>query len=66
MSGRKTALEKEMIIYDVTRDDLCRLLGISYQALHAKLTGKTEFKCNEMFAIKKRLNTKTPLEKLFS
>ena len=66
MSKRKKILEAEMVRYEVTRDELCKLLKISYPALHAKITGKTEFKCDEMFLIKKRLGTELTLDELFA
>lgn len=66
MGKRKKALETEMYLCDVSRKDLCELLGITYQALYAKIIGDTQFKCDEMFAIKERLGTHKPLEELFS
>lgn len=65
MSNRKLALEAEMVKRGVTRGDLVKLLGITYQAVHAKITGKSEFKCQEMFDIQERLNTDMTLDELF-
>lgn len=66
MSNRKLNLEGEMVKHEVTREDLCALLHITYQALHSKITGRTEFKCDEMFAIQRRLQTEKTLDELFS
>lgn len=65
MSYRKLNLEAEMVRCEVDREELCKLLNISYQALHSKIVGKTEFKADEMFKIKKRLGTDLTLDKLF-
>lgn len=66
MDNRKKALETEMYLREVSRKDLCDLLGITYQALYAKIIGVTQFKCDEMFKIKERLGTDKTLEELFS
>ena len=66
MSNRKIELEGEMVKCGVTREDLCQLLHLSYPALQSKIVGKTEFKCDEMFAIQKRLGTDMTLDKLFA
>lgn len=66
MASRKEALETEMYLHKVSRKDLCELLGITYQALYAKIIGETQFKCDEMFKIKERLGTNKTLEELFS
>ena len=65
MANRKLNLEAEMVKKRVSRDDLCVLLGISYPTLHAKIIGKTEFKCDEMFSIKQFLKTEKTLDELF-
>lgn len=66
MSNRKLTLEGEMVKHEVSREDLCDLLEISYQALHSKIIGKTQFKCDEMFAIQRKLQTEKTLDELFS
>lgn len=65
MSTRKKALEAEMVNEGVSRYDLCDALSISYPTLHAKITGHTEFRCDEMFRIKERLGTEKTLDELF-
>lgn len=64
--ARKYILEGEMVAKHVSREDLCKLLGLSYQSVLAKINGLTEFKCKEMFAIKQMLKTNKSLDELFS
>ena len=63
--ARKYALEGEMVAKQVTREELCKALHLSYQSIHAKITGTKEFKCDEMFKIKEVLNTDKSLDVLF-
>lgn len=64
--ARKFNLEGEMVAKKVSREDLCKVLGLSYQSVLSKVTGLTEFKCSEMFAIKDALKTDKTLDELFS
>ena len=64
--ARKYNLEGEMVAKKVSREDLCKVLGLSYQSVLAKITGSVEFKCKEMFAVKEALHTDKTLDELFS
>ena len=64
--ARKFILEGEMVAKKVSREDLCKVLGLSYQSVLAKITGNVEFKCREMFLIKDALKTDKTLDELFS
>ena len=63
--ARKYVLEGEMVAKKVSREDLCKVLGLSYQSILSKITGKAEFKCDEMFKIKDTLHTDKTLDELF-
>lgn len=64
--ARKLNLEAEMKRHEVSREDIAEALGITLVSVQKKITGKVEFKCDEMFKIKKRLNTDLTLDELFS
>ena len=64
--ARKLNLEAEMKRHEVSREDIAKTLNISLLSVQKKITGKVEFKCDEMFKIQKALNTKKPLDVLFS
>ena len=64
--ARKYNLEGEMVAKHVSREDLCKVLGVSYQTILAKITGNVEFKCREMYAIKEALHSNKTLDELFS
>lgn len=64
--ARKLNLEAEIKRHEVSREDIAEALGITLVSVQKKITGKVEFKCDEMFKIKKRLNTDLTLDELFS
>lgn len=58
-------IDIELVKSKMTRKDLSLKTGISYNSLLLKLTGKTIITLDESFAIKKALNSKLSIEKLF-
>ena len=64
--ARKYNLEAEMVKHQVSREAIAEALNISMVSVQKKITGKSEFKCDEMFSIKKLLNTDATLDDLFS
>jgi len=64
--AKKLNLIAEMKRREVSREDIASTLDISLNSVHKKITGQHEFKCDEMFKIKKRLNTDLTLDELFS
>lgn len=49
----------------ITRSAVAKLLSISLQGLQNKILGETEFKANEMFAIKNKFFPDKSLEEIF-
>lgn len=49
-------LEARMKENEVWYNDLCKALGLCYQSLYKRITGKVEFRLSEVVAIKKFLN----------
>lgn len=49
----------------VTNSAVAKLLSISLQGLQHKLLGETEFKANEMFAIRNKFFPDKSLEEIF-
>lgn len=47
-----------MIDADVSKMDLAKKIGISYNTIRAKFKGRTEWKINEMLEIQSILNEK--------
>ena len=58
-------IDIELVKSKMTRKDLSLKTGISYNSLLLKLTGKTIITLDESFAIKKALNSKLSIERLF-
>lgn len=58
-------IDIELVKGKMTRKDLSIKTGIAYNSLLLKLTGKTIITLDESFAIKKALNSKLSIEKLF-
>lgn len=63
--ARKLNLEAEMKRHEVSREDIAKTLNISLLSVQKKITGKVEFKCDEMFKIKERIGTTITLDELF-
>lgn len=63
--ARKLNLEAEMKRHEVSREDIAKTLNISLLSVHKRITGKVEFKCDEMFKIKERIGTTITLDELF-
>ncbi len=51
-------LKIEMIQADLSKMDLAKEIGISYNTIRAKFKGRTEWKINEMLQIQNILNKK--------
>lgn len=64
--ARKYNLEAEMKRHNVSRADLAEAMGCTLVSVQKKITGRVEFKCDEMFAVKKRIGTDVTLDELFS
>ena len=63
--AKKLNLEAEMKRHEVSREDIAEALGITLVSVQKKITGKVEFKCDEMFKIKERIGTNITLDELF-
>lgn len=59
-------LSAEMARKRITIKVLSGLTGIKYESLKNKIAGKTEFKRNEMFLIKKNVFPEQSIDYLFS
>lgn len=64
--AKKLNLIAEMKRREVSREDIASTLDISLNSVHKKITGQREFKCDEMFKLKKLLNTDLTLDELFN
>lgn len=51
-------LKIEMLQANVSKMDLAKEIGISYNTIRAKFKGRTEWKINEMLQIQKILNNR--------
>lgn len=56
-------LKKEMIDADLTRLDLSKLVGISYNSFRNKIDNKTDWNITEMVKIQEVLNSKNKTNK---
>lgn len=58
-------IEAQIILSGVSRKELAQALGMSYNTLNLKLSGKRDFSLDEAIKVKRLLNAKEPVEMLF-
>lgn len=55
----------EMAKANVSREDIAKALGKTYQTIHSKIVGDTDFTLKEMVKIQRLLDTDLTLDVLF-
>lgn len=58
-------IEAQIILSGVSRKELAQALGMSYNTLNLKLSGKRDFSLAEAVEVKRLLNAQDPVEMLF-
>ena len=58
-------VKAQIILSGLSRKDLAQKLGIQYNTLNHKLSGKSVFTLDEAMAIKRILGSNIPIEQLF-
>lgn len=56
-------LKVDMVFAGITKRELAKIIGISYNTFRAKIRGQTEWKLHEMLKIQKILNEKNHTER---
>jgi DNA-binding XRE family transcriptional regulator len=58
-------VEAQIILSGISKKELAKNIGISYNTLNSKLNGKSAFSLNEAAQIKRLLKAEEPIETLF-
>lgn len=59
-------LKAEMVLKNISNEDLAQALGVHKQSIYAKLVGKQTITLAEAFKIQKRVNPEISIEELFA
>lgn len=62
----KARLEYEMMKHNISKSDMCAMLGISRSAFYRKCNGESEFTQSEIQKIVDILDLKSPMEIFFT
>lgn len=62
----KAKLEYEMSVHNISKSDMCAMLGISRSAFYRKCNGESEFTQSEIQKIVDILNLESPMGIFFS
>lgn len=62
----KAKLEYEMSIHNISKSDMCAMLGISRSAFYRKCNGESEFTQSEIQKIVDILNLESPMGIFFN
>lgn len=58
-------IEAQIVLSGISKRELAKRVGISYNTLNIKLSGKSAFSLDEAIKIKKEIEANEPIEELF-